>query len=180
MFASSAHVAADTLYELPPSPGTKFAPTLGHSPTPERRRMTPTICVGELMTSPVITADRNELLTVADDRMKSDNIRHIVVVNDDGEVAGVVSQRDLFLGGLMRALGYGTYAKDKALDSLSIKEAMSSDPVTVCPETPIEEAGSLLLEKKLGCLPVVDGNSLVGILTESDFVSFVVKGSTAR
>ena len=125
------------------------------------------------MTKDVVTLNRNDSLTTADDLMRLGRIRHLVVVHDDGELAGVLSQRDLFLGGLLKALGYGTHAKAQALATMVVKEAMVADPLTTTPNTPLEEAAAVMLRKKIGCLPVIDKGKIVGIITESDFVAHV-------
>lgn len=131
--------------------------------------------VRDVMTRDVTTLDRNDKLSVADDVMRLGRIRHLPVVNEDGELEGIVSQRDLFHSGLLRALGYGQHAKQQALDSLVLKEAMKADVVTVAPEAPLVAAAQLMLERKIGCLVVVEGKKIVGILTESDFVKLVAQ-----
>ena len=127
--------------------------------------------VRDIMTKTVKTVDRNDSLATADDIMRLGRIRHIVVVDEDGALAGVLSQRDLFLGGLLKALGYGTHAKANALQMLVVKEAMVSDVVTTTPDTPLPRAAATMLARQIGCLPVVEGGKLVGIITESDFVA---------
>lgn len=130
--------------------------------------------VGDVMTRELVTLGRNERLLVADDVMKLGRIRHLPIVDEDGKLAGIVSQRDLFHSGLLRALGYGSHARQQALDSLVVKEAMKTDVITTTPDTSIKDAAKLMLEKKIGCLLVLEGDRLVGILTESDFVKLAV------
>ena len=127
----------------------------------------------DLMTSEVVTLERNDKLGLADQIMNLGRIRHMPVLDEDGRLCGLVSQRDLFRGALANALGYGTAAQNKILDSLLVKEVMATDVVTARPDTPIGEAARVMQTRKIGCLPVVDGDRLVGILTESDFVSYV-------
>jgi CBS domain-containing protein len=91
-------------------------------------------------------------------------------VIDDGELVGIVSQRDLFHSGLLKALGYGARAAHKARESLLVKEAMTSEVITTSPNTALAAAARQMLEHKIGCLVVLDGGKLVGILTEADFV----------
>lgn len=129
------------------------------------------LLVRDLMTSDVVTLEQNTKLAVADDVMRLGRIRHILVVNEDKDLVGVVSQRDLFHGGLLKALGYGTHAKQQALSTLLVKEAMKSNPLTTTPDTPLKEAAKLMIEKKIGCLPVLEKDKLVGVLTEGDFVA---------
>jgi len=128
------------------------------------------------MTSDVVTLGRNEKLVVADDVMRLGRIRHLPIVDDDGRLAGIVSQRDLFHSGLMKALGYGSHAQQNVLDMLAVKEAMRDDVVTTAPTTPLVDAAKLMIERKIGCLVVVDGDKIAGILTEGDFVKLVAEG----
>lgn len=110
--------------------------------------------------------------------MQLGRVRHLPVLEDNGRLVGILSQRDLFRGALAHALGYGQHAQRKMLDSLLVKEVMSSDVMTTGPDTPLVEAARILLERKIGCLPVVEGEQLVDILTEADFVAiFGRKGS---
>jgi CBS domain-containing membrane protein len=132
--------------------------------------------VKDVMTPDVTTLKRNEKLTLADDVMNLGRIRHLPVLDDDGkEVIGIVSQRDLFRGALAQALGYGQHARRKLLDTLFVKEVMAADVVTTTPETPLAEAARVLMERKIGCLPVIKEDRLVGILTEGDFVAWVAR-----
>jgi CBS domain-containing membrane protein len=134
--------------------------------------------VRDVMTQEVTTLKRNDQLSLANDIMQLGRVRHLPVLDDDGRLAGILSQRDLFRGALAHALGYGQHAQRKMLDSLLVKEVMSSDVITTRPDTPLVEAARVLLERKIGCLPVVGGEQLVGILTEADFVAiFARKGS---
>src|SRR5262249_36561315 len=96
-------------------------------------------------------------------------------VDEDENLVGILSQRDLFHSGLMKALGYGTRAKAQALDTLVVKEAMVNDVFTTTPDTPLAQAASMMLEHKIGCLPVLEAGKVVGILTESDFVAHVAR-----
>jgi CBS domain-containing protein len=102
--------------------------------------------------------------------MRLGRIRHLPVLDDEGALVGIVSQRDLFRGALARALGYGAHAQQKLLGQLLVKEVMTNDPVAVAPDAPLADAARLMLERKIGALPVVENGRLVGILTESDFV----------
>ena len=143
------------------------------NPTPQRVR--------DVMTPFVATLKRNDKLTIADDVMRLGRIRHLPVLDADGEVVGILSQRDLFRGSLARALGYGEHAQKKVLDSLVVKEVMTTDVVTTAPDVLLAEAARTMLARKIGCLPVLDAGKLVGIVTEADFVALVARaGGEAR
>lgn len=131
--------------------------------------------VRDVMTRDVVTLNHNDKLVAADGTMRLARIRHLPVVDDDGSLAGIVTQRDLFHGGLLKALGYGTRARDQALELLVVKEAMHNEVITTTPETPLRDAARLMLEKKIGCLVVLDNSQIVGILTESDFVKLALE-----
>ena len=132
--------------------------------------------VRDLMSPLVRTLERNDKLSIADTVMRNERIRHLPILDDAGRVVGIVSQRDLFLNALVRALGHGTVARDRALSSIAVKEVMTEDVVTTTPDTPITTAARMMVDRKIGCLPVVEGDALVGILSESDIVSAVARG----
>jgi CBS domain-containing membrane protein len=132
--------------------------------------------VRDIMTHEVTTLKRNDKLTRADDIMQLGRIRHLPVLDDEADqLVGIVSQRDLFRGALARALGYGQHAQRKVLEALLVKEVMSTDVLTTTPDTPLVEAARVLMERKIGCLPVVEDGHLVGIVTEADFVAIVAR-----
>ena len=134
--------------------------------------------VSDIMIHEVTTLKRNDKLTLADDIMQLGRIRHLPVLDDESEyLVGIVSQRDLFRWALARALGYGEHARRKVLDTLLVKEVMSSEVITTTPDLPLVEAARILMERKIGCLPVVEGGRLVGIITETDFVAMVARAS---
>ena len=131
------------------------------------------LTVADVMQSEVKTLDRNDKLGTADDVMKQERIRHLPVLDRDGNLCGILSQRDLFRGMLLRALGYGSYLEAKMLDTHAVKEAMIEQVHTTTPDTPIKDAANLMIQHKIGCLPVLDNGKLVGIVTEEDFVKLV-------
>lgn len=133
--------------------------------------------VRDLMSAEVATVLRNDQLGIADDLMRLGRIRHTPVLDEaTGEVVGVLSQRDLFRGALARSLGYGEHAQQKMLGLLRVKDVMTNEPITIGPDAALADAARVMLDRKLGCLPVVEGGKLVGILTESDFVRLGLQG----
>jgi CBS domain-containing protein len=132
--------------------------------------------VRDVMSRVVRTVGRNDQLAVADNLMKQERIRHLPVLDEDGIVCAVVSQRDLFRGALLKALGYGGRAEDSMLRQVAVKEAMSEAVHTTTPDTPVADAARAMIERKVGCLPVVEGEKLVGIVTETDLVGLIADG----
>ena len=133
------------------------------------------VTVDAIMTAEVTTLDRNDALDIADGLMSMGRLRHLPVT-DGGRVVGVVSQRDLFRSALAAALGFGSQAQTKLMKGLRVKEVMSEPAVTIGVEATVAEAARLMLERKIGCLPVVSGGALVGIVTESDLLRLLTAG----
>jgi len=115
----------------------------------------------------LVTLQVEEQLSLASDIMNLARIRHLPIVEGE-RLVGIISQRDLFRASLASVMGYDYAATRDHLKSVSIKEAMVSDVITVEPETGIQQAGRIMLEKKIGCLPVVEDHRLVGLVTETD------------
>jgi CBS domain-containing protein len=128
------------------------------------------------MTRDVRSLGRNDRLSLADEVMGLERFRHMPVVDEEGTLVGIVSQRDLFRGALARALGYGQHAQDRLIAQLLVKEVMTNDPVSVAPDASVDQAAQSMLEHKVGCLPVVEDGRLVGILTESDLLRHLTGG----
>jgi acetoin utilization protein AcuB len=128
--------------------------------------------VADVMTRDVRTLGPNDRLSVADELMQQGRFRHVVIV-DDGRVVGVVSRRDIFHGALAWSLGQGRKAHETLLTATPATEVMASDVVTIDPEARLAEAAALLRQHQIGCLPVVAGDELVGILTEGDFLALL-------
>jgi CBS domain-containing membrane protein len=127
--------------------------------------------VRELMSAEVVTLGRDETLDIADRIMQLGRIRHMPVLDADGRLVGVVSQRDLFRGALATAMGMTRAIEARVLGAITVREVMTADPLTTTPDTPLMEAAQVMLRHKIGCLPVVEGDRLVGILTEADYVA---------
>ncbi len=73
------------------------------------------------------------------------------------------------------SIGYGRKAHEQLLATTPVKNVMASDVVTVDRDSPLAEAAALFREHKIGCLPVVAGDALVGILTEGDFLALLAR-----
>jgi CBS domain-containing membrane protein len=129
--------------------------------------------VRDLMTEKVHALSVNDSALAAYDLMDEKHIRHLPIVDDEEEVVGLLSERDLLRHALANTADLPVSEKRRFLKELKIEELMSSTPYTVEPDTDLGEAGRMLLEYKFSCLPVAEGGRLVGILTESDFVRHI-------
>ncbi len=128
--------------------------------------------VRDIMSVEVTTLGRNDTLLLAKDIMNLGRIRHFPVVEDD-ELVGVVSQRDLYRASLGTVMQYGEKAQRAFLESIAVKEIMV-DPISIGPDATVQDAARLMMEHKIGCLPVLEDDRLVGIVTETDMLQVVV------
>lgn len=130
--------------------------------------------VREVMATEVTTLGRNDTLQLAQDIMNLGRVRHFPVI-EDGQVVGVVSQRDLYKASLGSVMKYGEKAQREFLNTIVVKEVMKYPPITIAPHASVKEAARLMMEEKIGCLPVLDGAKLVGIVTETDMLKLVAE-----
>jgi CBS domain-containing protein len=138
------------------------------------QQMKATVTVRDLMARDPATLGRNETLDLAESIMNLGRIRHMPVV-DDGEIVGIVSQRDLFRSALITALGFGRKTTSALIKTITIKEIMTEHVITISPEASLKEAARVMIDKKIGCLPVVEDHKLIGLLTETDILRYVVE-----
>ena len=96
-------------------------------------------------------------------------IRHLPVLEEE-RLVGIVSDRDL----RSAAPALGDPGRASALEELRIQDVMTREVVTAHPGDPIEEAANWMRERRIGCLPVVEGGELVGIITSSDVMEALV------
>ena len=128
--------------------------------------------VWQLMSADVVTLDAGATLDLAEDLMRQKRIRHLPVL--DGEaLVGLVTQRDLFRAGLSTVLQFRRHALKEWLAQIKVNEVMTRELVTTTPETDVEGAVALMLDHKIGCVPVVVAGKLVGLLSETDCLRYL-------
>jgi CBS domain-containing protein len=132
--------------------------------------------VRDLMTREVATLRPEDKLQVANDVMRLGRIRHMPVVDQDGKLVGIVSQRDLFHSALLKVLSGNASASNTVFEAVVVEETMQRGVVTVGPDLPLRDAARLMIERRIGCLVVVENGAIAGILTESDFVRLGAEG----
>jgi len=122
------------------------------------------------MSRDVVTVSPKEGVRVAEHLMKAKRVRHLPVVSD-GKLVGII-RRAL----PSPATSLEAHEITCQLDTLQVQAVMTRKVISVTPETSIEAAAALLLAHKIGGLPVVDGERLVGILTEGDVLRASLEG----
>jgi CBS domain-containing membrane protein len=134
--------------------------------------------VADIMSRSPLTVEPADDVTTALDVMRTHKIRHVPVVADDGEVLGILSERDLLSSPVVavaREDEDGFDETGEALRPVKVDEVYTRSPETIDEDAPLADAARVLLENKFGCLPVMRGSELVGILTESDFIKLVLR-----
>ncbi len=131
------------------------------------------------MGTKLVTISASERMSTVDDIMTLGRVRHMPVVHA-GQLVGVVSERDLLRASLSVLSQHGDEERRAFLNVVEISRVMSTPPIVVEPDATIKEAALLMAEKKIGCLPVVEGERLVGILTETDVLRWVAGVVPAR
>ena len=129
------------------------------------------IRVRDRMTRPVVTVHSDALVSGAVELMRSRRIRHLPVVDRGGRLVGIVTDRDLRQVVFDPAVQVRLQRATDALRGLSVREVMTWGAVTVSPDSSIRDAARLMHERKVGALPVVDGDRVVGMLTERDVLA---------
>ncbi len=133
--------------------------------------------VRDLMTDHVYTLRPHDDLAALYDLMDSRHIRHVPVVDREKDLVGLVTHRDLSRSALGAQEDVPLSVQREMLRRRKIREIMSTEVDTVEPDEDLKVAAEMLLENKIGCLPVVEGTHLVGILTEADFVQQYIRGA---
>ena len=134
-----------------------------------------TVRVRDLMSRKVKSLSPDSDLTTLYDLMDSHHIRHVPILDDEENLVGLVSHRDLLRSALSNEENVPVSLQRDVFRTVRVEEIMNTTVETTEPDSPIQEAAQIMLENKYGCLPVVEGSHLVGILTESDFVRYLAE-----
>ena len=129
--------------------------------------------VRDYMMSALTTIPRASSLLDAAITMRRSSIRHLPIV--DGEkLVGIITERDVLRcsPSLLSEITQEEY--NSIFENTPIERVMTRDPMSVTPDSPIRDAILLMLDRKMGCLPVVEGERLDGILTRSDLLNVLL------
>lgn len=131
--------------------------------------------VSKIMTSDVITLNNTDDLITAEKLFKKNKIRHIPVVRGE-EIIGMLSYTDL----LRISFADAIYEDEQEVDTVvynmfTIEQVMAKNLISVSSTTTIKEVAEILSKKEFHALPVVDNNTLVGIVTTTDLINYLLE-----
>lgn len=120
--------------------------------------------IGQFMATDLFTVRPEDVIDLAASLMQWKHVRHVPVEDDEGQLVGIISHRDL-----MRLLA--TSLSNSIDEPILVRDVMKNNPVSAPPEMPTLEAINLMREHNIGCLPIVKDGKLMGIITAYDFLA---------
>ena len=135
--------------------------------------------VGERMSRPVISITRDMPIHDALALFKKEKIRRAPVLKD-GKLIGIISNKDLLNASPSQATSLSVWEMNYMLSKITVKEVMTREVLTVQADTPIEEAARLMADNKIGGVPVMKADKVVGMITETDLFKIFLELMGAR
>lgn len=130
--------------------------------------------VKDRMSTPVVSITPDTSFNEAMKVMRKHNFRRLPVVDHKGHLVGIVSERDLLRASPSEANSLDVWELSYLLSKLKINHIMTHPVISITPDTPIVDAARIMIERKIGGLPVASQQKVVGIITETDiFKAFV-------
>lgn len=129
----------------------------------DREQQRDAVLVGDIMTPAPATVSITSSVIDLVRALQKFGFRHLLVVHEDGTLAGVLSDRDV-----IRCFGPDRYPDEKRLSRIAAEEIMSPDVITASVDTPVETAVGMMMLHGISCLPIVQDEKVVGIVTNTD------------
>jgi CBS domain-containing membrane protein len=139
-----------------------------------------TMRVRDLMSKDVFVLYADDNMLLAEEMMHWKRIRHVPVVDRQHNLIGLVTQRDVLRASISTIAQLSQSETREVQTHILLKNIMRTSVLTISPTADIKEAARVMLDEKIGCLLVAEHNHLVGILTEADFLKFVLEGPDER
>ncbi len=140
--------------------------------------------VRDFMSTDLVTVDINTPILDAQKIMREKNIKRLPVMKN-GKLVGLVTKHMLLEASPSPATTLSVYELNYLISKMTVKDIMVKDPITLSPDTPVEEAIRLGTEKGIGGFPIVEDGKLVGIITQTDITKVIyevlgIKGEGRR
>jgi acetoin utilization protein AcuB len=145
-----------------------------------QQRRDNTMLVGRRMTRSVITMEPDTSMEEALNLMHREHIRRVPVVDKHGALVGIITEMQLLQASPSDATTLSKFEIAGLMNKVKIESLMTKNVITVTEDTPLEEAAGIMVDKKIGGLPVVQGEKVVGIITETDLFKIFLEMLGAR
>ena len=132
------------------------------------------------MTKNPVTISPDANVVEASELMKKEKVHRLPVLDKDKKLVGVISEKDILFASPSPASSLSIHEMAYLLSKLTVRKLMTKDPVTITKDTTVEEAARLMVDQDLSCLPVVEGDKLVGIVSKSDMFKILLELFGAR
>ena len=132
--------------------------------------------VKDRMTRNPTTVTTETSLKDALELIRSKPFRHLPVLDSEGQLVGIVTEKSLVYASPTPATSLSVFEVDYILSRTKIGQIIQGEVITVEPDLPIEEAARVMIDHRFGCLPVVEGDQLVGIISDTDIFRVLVEG----
>jgi acetoin utilization protein AcuB len=126
------------------------------------------------MTTELITVSPDAPIVKARDLLREHNIKQLPVVDSNKRLVGILTDRDIKMAWASPATTLSIYELTYVLQKLKVESVMVKDVITIRPDATVERAAKILHDQKIGSLPVVDGEQLVGIITSTDLMEVLL------
>jgi acetoin utilization protein AcuB len=130
--------------------------------------------VSDWMTKKVYTVTQNDNVSDAIKLLKEKKVKHLPVVKDGNKIVGILSDRDIKDYTPSKVSTFDIHELNYILFTTKVSKIMVKDVLTAAPDMPIEEAAMTMYDKNIGCLPVVDNDKLIGIISDKDLFRVLV------
>ncbi len=136
--------------------------------------------VGRIMCTDLVTAPLSMTLIEADEKLKEKKINHLIVIDENQAMVGILSDRDLKLNQASPATSLSTHELNYILGQLTVGMIMVKNVITITPDTTIERAAFIMQQNSISALPVVENDETVGIITTHDVVDVLLESLGMR
>ncbi len=136
--------------------------------------------ISAIMTHEVDKIKQGARITLAKELMEWQHIRHLPVVDDVGRLVGLLSYRDILAAMLSHNCKASDADQENALGYFDVDDIMHKKLYTGTPKLSLSEAAALMCENKVGCLPIIDNDKLIGIVTAADFVKLLSRSHPSK
>lgn len=132
------------------------------------------------MTKNPVTCSPDLSIQDAQELMKKEHVHRLPVLDKNGKLVGVISEKDILKAAPSPASTLSAYETNYLLNKLTVKKIMSRNPVTITKDTTVEDAATIMIDQDLSCLPVLEEGKLIGIVSKSDLFKLLVETFGAR